>query len=203
MPVKEMVTVFGVDLQNDFGYPGGSLFIPDGFWVVGGGMILNRHAANNGWNIMFSRDNHPINSKHFEKWPPHCVAGTWGARFLPGLKYAGGHIFSKGMDPEEDGYDPFDGKDTHGYGPGEILGEPRLMTLVVWGLATNFCVLAFVLTARSRGHKVYVALDACRAVPTPKDPPPGFITEGQAIEKMKEAGAIMTTVEEVVCGKLI
>lgn len=87
-----------------------------------------------------------------------------------------------------------------GRSPELAMGNPATTAVIVWGLATNFCVRAFVLTARKKGYKVYVVLDACRPVPTPANPPLNFITEKQAIIDMETAGAIMITVEEVVYG---
>lgn len=205
--------VIGVDPQNDFGHPSGALYCTDGFKVVGGGMILFDYANKNGWAIMLSADWHPLNSEHFTKWPPHCVQHTWGAKFLPGIDQAEQvfkpfpFIFYKGTRVDEDGYDPFDGKMENrptrgGDSMEDMFNACDVKTLVVWGIATNYCVRAFVLTAREKGYKVHVALNACAAVPTPENPPADFITEEQAIEEMKAAGAIMTTVEEVVSGKL-
>ncbi len=33
--------------------------------------------------VIYLRDAHDENDKEFEKFPPHCVAGTWGGDFLP------------------------------------------------------------------------------------------------------------------------
>jgi len=204
--MSQKVVVFGVDPQNDFGNPRGSLYCRGGFKVVGGGMILIEYAKENGWPTMFSADDHPQNSDHFKPhgpWPPHCVHDTWGAEFLPGIEIdPDQHIFHKGTRKEEHGYDPFEGDGGPGRSPEQVMGDPKNTTIIAWGIATNYCVRTFVLTARKKGYKVYVVLDACRAVPTPPNPPSDFITEGQAIQDMKDAGAIMTTVEEVVSGRI-
>lgn len=202
--MERNAVVFGINPQNDFGHPKGSLYCPGGFKVVGGGMILVWYGEEKGWLIGFSADCHPKNSEHFKEWPPHCIVRTWGAKFLAGIQvpYRKSSIFLKGTKIHEDGYDPFEGKDECGRNPEQFMGNPANTTVVVWGIAINYCVRAFVLTARKKGYKVYVALDACAAVPTPGNPPEDFVTEEQAIQNMKAAGAIMTTVEEVVCGKI-
>lgn len=198
------IAIFGVDPQNDFGHPNGSLYCKNGFKVVGGGMILTEHFYLRGGRIMFSADVHPPDSDHFKSWPPHCIRGTWGARFLSGVTVPhGAPIFRKGTEKHEHGYDPFEGKDSHGQNPEQVMGDPDKTTVIAWGIATNYCVRSFVLTARKKGYKIYVALDACAPVPTPDNPPPNFITEEQAIEDMKAAGTIMMTIEEVVSGKLL
>lgn len=201
------VAVFGVDPQNDFGHPKGALYCKNGFQVVGGGMILVEHAYNKGLPIMFSADDHPQDSDHFRPkgfWPPHCIHCTWGARFLAGVKIPyGSAVFFKGTRKHEDGYDPFEGKDGQGRSPEQVLRSFNTTTVIVWGIATNYCVRTFVLTARKKGYEVYVVLDACAPVPTPAIPPEGFVTEECAIEDMKAAGAVMTTVEEIVRGKVL
>lgn len=202
--------LFGVDPQNDFGHPAGSLYCKGGYEIVGGGIILMEHALLQKWPIDLSADCHPPDSEHFKRWPPHCIRGTWGAAFLSGIldfnhiHYFDGdfNYFFKGTQKNEDGYDPFEGRNTSGKSPEEVMGDPAETTIIAWGIATNFCVRAFVLTARSKGYQVYVVLDACRAVPTSNNPPSDFITEKQAIEEMETAGAIMTTVEEVINGRI-
>lgn len=206
--------LFGVDPQNDFGHPKGSLYCKGGYEIIGGGILLTEYALNQRIPIFLSADLHPQDSEHFKPigpWPSHCVRGTWGAAFLSGiLDFKNIHHFDgdfnyffKGTQKNEDGYDPFEGKNTLGKSPDELLGDPTETTIIVWGLATNYCVRAFVLTARRKGYRVYVVLDACRAVPTPDNPPPDFVTEQQAIEEMKATGAIMTTVEEVLNGRIV
>ena len=75
-----------VDVQNDF-CPGGSLAVTDGDQVVGPLNRLIAFAEENGWEIYFSRDWHPAETKHFEKWPVHCVQNTRGAEFHPDLQF--------------------------------------------------------------------------------------------------------------------
>ena len=79
-----------VDVQNDF-CPGGP--VP----VVGGAALasaINRHLAiGRGYaHIVATQDWHVDPGDHFSEhpdfsssWPPHCVAGSPGARFHPDL----------------------------------------------------------------------------------------------------------------------
>lgn len=210
--------LFGVDPQNDFGDPKGSLYCKGGYEIVGGGILLMKYAVHQSWLVGLSADWHPKDSGHFKPiglWPPHCVEETWGARFLPGIydflyfswspffDLLKVNVFLKGTNNDGNGYDPFEGKNALNQGPEEVMGEPNQTTIIAWGIATNFCVRAFVLTALRKGYRVSVVLDACRAVPTPDNPPPDFVTEEQAIEEMKAADGIMTTVEEVINGRIV
>ena len=171
-----------VDVQNDF-CPGGSLAVADGDLVVGPLNRLIAFAAENGWEIYFSRDWHPAETKHFEKWPVHCVQNTRGAEFHPDLQLPKNpqdfQVISKGMG-EADDYSAFDG----GMRPGAE-------HLYVGGLATDYCVLWTVDRALELGYRVTLLQDACRAV----DLKPG---DGErALAQMRQNGARIATTEEV------
>lgn len=171
-----------VDIQNDF-CPGGSLAAHEGNEVI---QPLNRiieFAVQYGWEIYSSRDWHPVKTKHFEKWPAHCVQNTPGAEFHPALRlptdYRKFQVISKGLGDADD-YSAFDGG-----------MRPEAKLLYVGGLATDYCVLWTVKRALELGYQVTLLLDACRAVNI-KD------GDGQkAIEEMRTAGARLATTEEV------
>lgn len=186
-----------VDVQNDF-CPGGALAVKDGDKVV---EPLNQMIDifwHKGKPTFCSRDWHPENTKHFEKWPVHCCQNTPGAEFHPALNNMAVTV-TKGISTEDDGYSPFEG--TVGYinknnriSFNEALIELKITDLYIGGLATDYCVKAACLDARKLGYNVYLLTDACRAVNLkPTD-------EANAIEEMKMAGVIMTTTDEVLRG---
>ena len=81
-----------VDVQNDF-CPGGALPVTDGDKIV---PILNvyiKRFREEGAPVFATRDWHPNDHISFEEnggiWPPHCVQGTSGAQFHPGLDISG------------------------------------------------------------------------------------------------------------------
>ncbi len=197
--------IFGVDLQNCFSHPRGGLYVRGGEKVIEPGNKLIAFGKEHGFIIMFSADWHPPNSTHFKPvgpWPPHSIAGTWDAEFLSGLGMPSDpynnvpFVFFKGTGKNENGYDPFEGRGIGGSdSPENTLDEHGIEVLIFFGIATDYCVKAGVLTACKLGYKVYVAIDACRAVNlNPGD-------EQKAIDEMKAAGAIITTTEEVINGK--
>lgn len=147
-------------------------------------------------------------------WPPHCVAGTEGADVHPFIldalvehcKEDIGRVraYRKGMDPKDDGgYSAFDAVgegriDVDGMGNKtwnheanrpllEDLREDGVDTLIVCGLATDYCVKASVLDALEHGFRVQLFLDGIRAVNL--QPEDGT----KAIREMVESGAEMYT----------
>jgi nicotinamidase/pyrazinamidase len=157
-----------VDVQNDF-CPGGALPVPHGDEVIA---VLNRLAARAsalGFPVYASRDWHPPDSRHFAinggQWPVHCVPGTWGARLHPDLDLPpGALIVTKDVGPLGDGYSAFEGTIA---GRGSLLSDLRargVTTLIVGGLALDYCVRVSALDARREGFDVVVVSDAVRAV---------------------------------------
>jgi nicotinamidase/pyrazinamidase len=152
-----------VDVQRDF-LPGGSLAVPDGDAVV---PALNRYldlARRNRLPVFASRDWHPANHCSFRArggmWPVHCVAGTAGAAFAPGLQLpADAVIIDKATHPEADAYSAFSGTTLAG-----MLRERGVERVLIGGLATDYCVLNTVRDALKEGFRVLLLRDAIRAV---------------------------------------
>ncbi len=187
-----------VDVQNDF-CPGGSLAITDGDQVVHPLNLISAAAAMRNCPILASRDWHPRVTKHFQTyggiWPVHCVQGTFGAEFHKELNVKRGivnaTVVSKGMDPNKDDYSAFDGIAEDGRNVFRCLWYAGVETVLIGGLATDYCVKATALDARKNGFRVVLLTDACRAVNLQPD-------DGQkAIEEMAAAGVKFKTVKEV------
>ena len=184
-----------VDIQNDF-CPGGTLAVPGGDAVV---PIVNRYLerfGSAGAPVFLSRDWHPEVTRHFQAyggvWPPHCVQGTRGAEFHPGLAPpAEATVVSKGMDPDQDAYSAFQAEDAAGRPFPAVLERQGVRRLYVGGLATDYCVRATALDAVRAGLEVVVLTDAIGAV----DLQPGDGT--RALEEMRAAGARLTTLKEL------
>jgi nicotinamidase/pyrazinamidase len=179
-----------VDVQRDF-LPGGALAVPDGDRIV---PVLQRHLERferAGRPILFTRDWHPADHMSFRAqggpWPPHCVAGTPGAGFAPGLDLpAAAQLVSKGTRPDAEAYSGFEGT-----GLAARLRQQGVQRLFVGGLATDYCVRATVLDALREGFEVLLLGDAVRAV----DVRPG---DGEcALRDMLQAGAGITCHEQI------
>lgn len=170
-----------VDVQNDF--VSGSLAVPGGAEAIAPLTAAMAAFAAAGRPIVLSRDWHPADHRSFVQqggpWPPHCVAGTSGADFVPGLVLPPDPILvCKATRRDAEAYSAFDGTKLD-----RELRERGVKRVVVGGIATDYCVLQTVLDARRLGYEAVVLTDAIRAV----DANPG---DGRrALAKMREAGA--------------
>jgi len=172
-----------VDVQRDF-LPGGNLAVAGGDGVV---PVLNRYLAfalSRNIPVFASRDWHPPNHCSFRAqggpWPEHCVAGTPGAEFAPGLKLPpDAVIISKATAADADAYSAFASTDL-----ALRLRQLQVKRLLVGGLATDYCVLSTVRDARKAGFEVLLLEDAIRAVNAQAG-------DGERAEReMREAGAV-------------
>jgi len=179
-----------VDVQVDF-LPGGNLGVRRGDEVV---PALNRYVAAAGRKslpVFASRDWHPQNHCSFRArggpWPEHCVAGTPGAAFAPGLELPlDAVVISKATTQEADAYSAFQGTDL-----AQRLRALGVTRLLVGGLATDYCVVNTVLDARKAGFEVLLLADAIRAV----EVKPG---DGERAEReMRSAGAVPIRLEDL------
>jgi nicotinamidase/pyrazinamidase len=115
-------------------------------------------------------------------WPPHCVQKTAGAVILLDNKLFK-TIAKKGMDPQYDSYSGFQddgGKKTE---MEKILKKDKINKLVVYGIATDYCVRATVLNAVALGYKVILIKNLSRGVAPD--------TSQKAIEEMKAKGIVI------------
>ncbi len=152
-----------VDVQNDF-LPGGNLAVPQGDAIV---PVLNDYIQRftaQGLPVYASRDWHPHEHCSFNEqggpWPVHCVAGTPGADFAPGLRLpADTVVISKATTSDSDAYSAFQGT-----GLAQRLRNDGVQRLFVGGLATDYCVRHTVLDALDAGLQVFLLRDAIRAV---------------------------------------
>jgi nicotinamidase/pyrazinamidase len=176
-----------VDPQLDF-FPGGALGVQGGDQIVA---PINALIEQNALAPVFvTRDWHPTDTKHFQArggiWVPHCVQGTLGASFHEGLNLQKARVYSKGTDPENDaGYSAFEGVSVDDTTLLYDLVARHVDSVVVCGLATDYCVKASVLDARKHGLMTFLFLPGVRPVE---------LKEGDgdaAIAEMKAAGALV------------
>ena len=178
-----------VDVQNDF-CEGGSLAVAGGSAVAA---AISEYLAAEGdryTHVVASCDYHIEPGDHFSdqpdfagSWPPHCVAGTPGAQFHPGLDTS--HVeavFSKGSHAAA--YSAFEGTDDAGTSLADWLRERDVDALDVVGIATDHCVRATALDAARAGFATQVLLRMTAGVAP--------ATTQEALDTLRAAGVELT-----------
>ncbi|WP_413814294.1 bifunctional nicotinamidase/pyrazinamidase [Bosea sp. Root483D1] len=170
-----------VDVQNDF-CPGGKLAVAGGDEIAPLVNMLGRRFA----TVVLTQDWHPAGHSSFASshpghkpfettampygtqvlWPDHCVQGSEGAAFHPGLDLTMAQaVIRKGCRREVDSYSGFVEADrTTPTGLGGYLKERDIARVVVVGLATDFCVSWTAQDAARDGFDTLVVEEACRAI---------------------------------------
>src|SRR5258708_11539506 len=191
--------LLAVDVQNDF-CPGGALAVPRGDEVVAPINRIGRRFA----HVALTQDWHPRDHHSFASqyagrrpfetitlsygeqtlWPDHCIQGTFGAAFHPGLDLPHAElILRKGFRREIDSYSAlFENDRRTPTGLASYLRERGFRRLYLAGLATDYCVTYSALDAIRAGFQGVVLADACRAIDLQGSLP-------RAMDEMRSAGA--------------
>jgi nicotinamidase/pyrazinamidase len=139
--------------------PGGAALVPK----------INELLALPFARIDATQDWHPADHCSFlgqrdNLYPPHCVAGTRGAEFLPGLHtecfYA---IWRKGYDRDFEAY----AVTAQHPGFAAFLKASGVTDVVVCGIAANICCLFAARDLRQAGFDVWMADDAMAGIDIP------------------------------------
>jgi nicotinamidase/pyrazinamidase len=195
-------TLIVIDVQNDF-CPGGALAVPGGDEIL---PLVNRLIEVHD-HVVLTQDWHPAGHSSFASshagqspfgsvrmpygdqtlWPDHCVQGTAGAEFHRDLAWTKAElVIRKGFRVGVDSYSAFYENDrTTPTGLAGYLRERGFTTLILVGLATDFCVAYSALDAARLGFATTVVTDACRAIDLG-----GSLAAAEA--QMRQAGVILT-----------
>jgi nicotinamidase len=209
-PVPALIVI---DMQNDF--VTGSLAVPGGATIVDN---INTLIDLPGFKTRIaSKDFHPANHVSFANthgkevlskltifhpddadkangieqvlWPVHCVAGTNGSEFVPGLQtHRFDAVIEKGVSPGIESYSAFE--DIWGKNKTEldgILKRNGVTDVCFVGLATDYCVKCSAVDALKYGYRVSVVTDAVKSIRP----------EEEALEDLKRRGINLVTTEEV------
>jgi nicotinamidase/pyrazinamidase len=119
-------------------------------------------------------------------WPPHCVQNTANAAVLldNNLFVA---VVQKGKDKQYDSYSGFQDDGGAKTEMDQILKKHGIQELIVYGIATDYCVKATAIDAADAGYKVTVVEGLSKGV-APE-------TTAKALEEMKAKG--ITLVKEL------
>jgi len=158
-----------VDVQNDF-CEGGSLAVTGGAAVAAGiSLVLDR--AGDRWDhVVATKDWHISPGTHFgdnpdyvDSWPKHCVVGTTGTDFHPELRTDRVEaVFRKGE--YQAAYSGFEGETEAGDNLATWLRARNVTEVEVVGIATDYCVRATALDAKSEGFATTVLLELTAGV---------------------------------------
>ena len=136
-----------VDMLNDFVDPNGALYCgetaPAIVPFVCGRLAAHRAAGD---AVIFLQDAHSPDDKEFEKFPPHCLAGTWGSRVIADLAPQPGEtVIAKTR------YSGFYGTDLE-----RVLAAAGVDTVEVVGVCTSICVMDTVGGLANRDYAIRV-----------------------------------------------
>lgn len=197
-----------IDVQKDF-LTDGALAVPDGEFVISPIIKLSRLID----TVVLTQDWHPADHKSFASnhedaapftmtempygpqvlWPDHCVQGRAGAELVLTEEVMNTAILTvrKGMNPEVDSYSAFmeNDKETR-TGLAGFLKDRKIDTVVLTGLALDYCVAYSALDAVDAGFRTIVVLEATRAIAEE--------TKVAQIQAMRDAGVeIVETVADL------
>lgn len=147
------------------------------------------HCANAIWvadslHPTLSPMNHPQVDVH---WPKHCVPGTKGFTLLESLPHPSEYDFFiwKGVEPDMHPYGVcfHDLHQKLSTGLIEYLKSKKVTTILVGGLATDYCVKVSAIQLHQANFKVIVNLAATRGLSS--------ITTQQALDEMQSLGILL------------
>ena len=188
-----------VDAQADFMLPGGNLYVKGAEKLLPNIRRLT-NAARQGEVFLVSHGCfHTPDDPEFKTFPPHCVKGTPGSRFVPealAAKFATVENDSAATLPpdlsrfqqiilEKQTLDIFESR--HASALVERL--PRNAEFVVFGVVTEYCVSFAAKGLLSRGRRVSVVQDAIETLARPEG--------DRTIAELRGLGAQITTTDDV------
>jgi nicotinamidase/pyrazinamidase len=170
--------------------------VPGGLEIV---PAVNQLLASPGWvRIDASQDWHPPDHRSFlgqrdNLYPPHCVQGTPGAEFVPGLEVGRFHaIWRKGYQRDFEAY----AVTAQHPAFAEFLRSSGVASVVVCGIATNICCFYAARDLRNAGFRVLMVEDASAGL----DVPAANLFQAQAKAEGQRLGIEYCKLAEVVRG---
>jgi nicotinamidase/pyrazinamidase len=192
------IVFWEVDAQADFMLPGGKLYVPGAEKIIPNIQRLVSAAAETGVFLVSSGDAHPENDPEFQRFPPHCLRGSPGARIIPeGLtrdpitipndssrKLSEDLFRHSQVVLEKQTLDVFDNPHTSELV--ERLGAEA--EYVVFGVVTEYCVKCAAKGLLDRDRKVSIVKDAIEAL-KPDD-------SRRALDELQALGARLITTND-------
>jgi len=115
-------------------------------------------------------------------WPPHCVQNTEGAKVIVNNNLFQA-IVKKGQNSKFDSYSGFQDDGGAKTEMDNILKAAGVKKLIIYGIATDYCVKATAIDAATNGYKVVVIEGLSKGVAPD--------TTAKALEEMKAKGILI------------
>jgi len=177
--------------------PSGSLYVPGAEAIIPNLRKLMAYARERCVPVLSSADAHPPDDPSFAQWPPHCVVGTPGQARIPETQLPFATVIANRpgafkAPPEWSGQFVIEKQEydvSTNVNFEAILASLGRCRFVVFGVATEYCVLSSALALRRRGLPVDLVTDAIKAI----------TEEGgrKAIAEMTAAGVSLVTTVDV------
>jgi nicotinamidase/pyrazinamidase len=188
-----------IDTQRDFLEPSGALYVPGSDAIIANLARLTTFARENQIRILATACSHTPDDPELTRFGPHCMAGTRGQERIEATQCADSIV----LDVEERltgdlppyltlfkrELDVFSRADADELIAAYVFGQ-RDPRFVVYGVATDYCVLAAVRGLLARGRQVTIVADAVRAI----DP----AAEERIFQELGLQG-VLFTVTDAVC----
>jgi len=153
-PVETAVLV--VDMQKDFCYEDGALFVGDAVRrIIPNIKALLEDARIKGLPLVFTQDWHSPEDDEFAVWGRHCVEYTRGAELIDELA----EVWERAFVVRKTRYTAFFETELEAH-----LREKGIKKLIIVGVATNICVLHTAIDASLRGFEIIIPEDCVAAL---------------------------------------
>ena len=176
------LVLWEVDAQADFMLPGGKLYVPGAERIIPNLDRLVEVARRGRVLLISSVDAHNPDDPEFRDWPRHCVKGTLGAELIPEARAGTRMVIPNQKDfafpgdlgayqqilLEKNTLDVFDNPNTDKL-LAELIGRQKTDAdsgpeLLVFGVATEYCVRCAAEGLLRRGFPVSVIEDATQSL---------------------------------------
>ena len=138
--------------------------------------FFTTHPGKKAFEVIFRKGKEQI------LWPPHCVQGSEGAKILLDEKLFDA-VVHKGTEVECESYSGFHDDGGNQTPLHHILQTGGIERVIIYGLATDYCVRASSLDAVALGYQVVMVKNLSRGV-APE-------TTNRALEEMEQRGVIL------------
>ncbi|MCP2605199.1 cysteine hydrolase, partial [Candidatus Aminicenantes bacterium AH-873-B07] len=175
--------------------PRGNLYVKDAEKIIPNIKKLIDFALKNKIPLIASVDAHQEDDPEFQNFPPHCIKKKRGYEKIPETKVPSFEIVEnkpveieilpgKEIIIEKQAFSLFDNVNTD-----KILKKLNKSTVIIFGVATEYCVRASALEFLKRGYKVYIVTDAIKEISE---------EEGKkALKELEDNGAKLITTRQI------